>query len=411
MLKRLNARFVETVKANGARQEFRDLVTRSLELRVSPKGAKTWAVLYRRRSDGLKRRVTIGAYPAFKLDDARTEAKDILARAARGEDPALKVQLRREASSFKELASEWEKRYAVPNKSEQALYDDRLMLKKDILPAIGRMKVEEITKRDVICIADSILERGARVRCNRALALMRSIFRWGMAEDLARHNPTFGVRDRTVERPRDRVLGDEEITVFWKCLPEAEMSEGVAIILQLALVTGQRVGMISGMAKAELELGRVAPAWILRGARTKNREAVRVPLTELAARLIRRAIALSGESDFVFPSPVGNAITPHAATRAMCRWRKTLKIGDFRVHDLRRTCATGMARLGVPRFHISLVLDHVSVTHGTITGAVYDKYTYDVEKRAALDKWSMHLVKLLKISLTDDPASATSAAA
>jgi integrase len=407
MPKRLNARFVETVKSNGARQEFRDLVTRGLELRVSPKGAKTWAVLYRRRSDGLKRRVTIGAHPAFKLDDARTEAKDILARAARGEDPALKVQLRREASSFKELASEWDKRYAVPNKSEQALYDDRLMLKKDILPAIGRMKVEEITKRDVICIADSILERGARVRCNRALALMRSIFRWGMAEDLAHQNPTFGVRDRTVERPRDRVLGDDEIRVLWKRLPEAEMSEGVAIILQLALVTGQRVGMISGMTKAELELDRGAPAWTLRGARTKNREAVRVPLTELAARLIRRAIALSGESDFVFPSPVGDdAITPHAATRAMSRWRKTLKIGDFRVHDLRRTCATGMARLGVPRFHVSLVLDHVSVTHGTITGAVYDKYTYDAEKRAALEIWSTHLVKLLRISLKDDPASA-----
>ena len=406
MLKRLNARFVETVKSNGARQEFRDLATRSLELRVSPKGAKTWAVLYRRRSDGLKRRVTIGAYPAFKLDDARTEAKGLLARAAKGEDPALKVQLRREASSFKQLASEWEKRYAGPNKSEQALYDDQLMLGKDILPAIGRMKVEEITKRDVICIADGILERGARVRCNRALALMRSIFRWGMAEDLARQDPTFGVRDRTVERPRDRVLSDDEIKVFWKRLPEAEMSEGVAIILQLALVTGQRVGMVSGMAKTELELDRVAPTWTLRSSRTKNREPVCVPLTEFAAKLIRRGIALSGESDFVFPSPLGDeAITPHAATRAMSRWRKTLKIRDFRVHDLRRTCATGMARLGVPRFHISLVLDHVSVTHGTITGAVYDKYTYDAEKRAALDKWSTHLVELLRVTRTDKATS------
>jgi integrase len=407
MLKRLNSRFVETVKSNGSRQDYRDLVTRSLELRVSPKGAKTWAVLYRRRSDGLKRRVTIGTYPAFKLDCARTEAKGILARAAKGEDPALKVQLRRTASSFKQLASEWENRYAVPNKSEQALYDDRLMLKKDILPGIGRMKVDEITKRDVICIADRILERGARVRCNRALALMRSIFRWGMAEDLARQDPTFGVRDRTVERPRDRVLSEREIEVFWKRLPEAEMSEGVAIILQLALVTGQRVGMVSGMAKAELELDRAAPTWTLRGTRTKNRETMCVPLTELAIELIRRAIALSGESGFVFPSPMGNAaITPHAATRAMSRWRKTLQIKDFRVHDLRRTCATGMARLGVPRFHVSLVLDHVSVTHGTITGAVYDKYTYDAEKRAALEKWSTHLLRLL--ALTDD--STTTAA-
>ena len=146
------------------------------------------------------------------------------------------------------------------------------------------------------------------------------------------------------------------------------MSESLAIALKLALVTGQRVGMISGMAKTELELGRVGP--------------------------VREGMARSGASGFVFPSPTGDAaIAPHAATRAMSRWRPDLGLADFRVHDLRRTCATGMARLGVPRSHISLVLDHVSVTQGTITGAVYDKYSYDAEKRAALDKWSDHLAR------------------
>jgi integrase len=283
------------------------------------------------------------------------------------------------------------------------------MLKKDILPAIGRMKVGEITKRDVICIADHILERGARVRCNRTLALMRSIFRWGMAEDLAQRDPTFGVRHRTVERPRDRVLTDEEIKTFWTQLPEAEMSEGLTIILKLALLTGQRIGMISGMAKSELDLGGAAQSWTIRGSRTKNREAVRVPLVGLAVPLIREGIAASGESRYVFPSPRGDdPITPHAATRAMSRWRPKLGMADFRVHDLRRTCATGMARLGVPRFHISLVLDHVSVTHGTINGAVYDKYTYDAEKRDALNKWSKHLIE--QLGLMSDSSAAGAAA-
>ena len=92
----------------------------------------------------------------------------------------------------------------------------------------------------------------------------------------------------------------------------------------------------------------------------------------------------------------------------MSRWRPDLGLADFRVHDLRRTCATGMARLGVPRSHISLVLDHVSVTQGTITGAVYDKYSYDAEKRAALDKWSDHLVALLGLNVANaaSPAAA-----
>jgi integrase len=237
------------------------------------------------------------------------------------------------------------------------------------MPAIGRMKVGEITKRDVICIADHMLERGARVRCNRTLTLMRSIFRWGMAEDLARQDPTFGVRRRTVERPRDRVLTGEEIKTFWTRLPEADMSEELTIILKLALVTGQRIGMISGMAKSELDLSGDSQSWTVRSSRTKNREPVRVPVVGLAVPLIQQAIASSGESGYVFPSARGDEpITSHAATRAMSRWRPKLGISDFRVHDLRRTCATGMARLGIPRFHISLVLDHVSVTHGTITG-------------------------------------------
>ena len=111
----------------------------------------------------------------------------------------------------------------------------------------------------------------------------------------------------------------------------------------------------------------------------------RAPLSPLAVALISDAISSSGNSPYVFPSSsTDNAITAHAATRAIGRARPELWLAHFRVHDLRRTVATGMASLGVNPHTISLVLDHISVTKGTVTSAVYVKYSFDESER----RWS-----------------------
>ena len=143
------------------------------------------------------------------------------------------------------------------------------------------------------------------------------------------------------------------------------------------------------MAKAELDLSAAGPMWTQPGSRRKNKQMTRVPLLPLAVALISEAIACSSDSPYVFPSPSGTgAITAHAATRAFARARPELGLDHFRVHDLRRTVATGMASLGINPHTISLVLDHISVTKGTVTGAVYVKYSFDREKREALDRWA-----------------------
>ncbi len=247
-----------------------------------------------------------------------------------------------------------------------------------------------------IHILDCVAERGARVRSNRVFALLRAIYRWGIAEDVITSDPTLGVRPRAVERPRDRVLADRETSIFWQGLVSAPMGDAVASILKLALVTGQRIGEIAGMAKSELDLSTHNPMWTQPGARRKNKELTRVPLSPLAAVLIIEAIARSGDSAYVFSSAKGDGpITAHAATRAIGRARPSLGLEHFRVHDLRRTVATGMASLGVNPHTISLVLDHISATKGTVTGAVYVKYSFDREKRDALERWATHLSNLV----------------
>ena len=399
MIKTLTTRFVEAVKPNTSRSEYRDDQVTGLMLRVSASGAKSWSVQFVRKSDGRKRRITIGTYPAFTLDGARTEARNLLARVGRGEDPAPEHKLRAELFTFGKLADLWLERYARPSKVASAVYEDTLLLNKDIRPAIGAKKVEDVAKRDVILIADAIVARGAKTRCNRAIKLVRSIYRWGIAEDFVSLDPTLGIKPRTVERPRERVLNETEIAIVWHELDSAPMTRGLQLAIKLALVTGQRIGMVEGMVKSELDLTFANPIWTVSGLRTKNRELTRVPLSPLAIKLIFEAIALSGDGTFVFPSTVGRGpITGHAATRAMSRARSNLTVSDFRIHDLRRTCASGMAALGVNPHTIALVLDHISTTKASVTHSVYIKYSFDKEKRQALESWADHLERVIAAS-------------
>ena len=396
MARQLTQRFVETVTVGPIkRSEYRDGHTRGLMLRVTPKGIKSWAVVYRRKSDGRKRRYTIGTYPEFSLADARTQAEAIAARVSRGVDPAARVQTRNAAPTFAQLAETWIVRHGRPNKGARSLYDDQLMLNREIKPIIGGMKADEVSKQNIIGILEAVAVRGARVRSNRVLALVRSIYRWGIAEDLIHFDPTQGVRPRTPERPRERVLSNEEVCTFWHSLDDAPMGQSVASILRLALVTGQRIGEIAGMAKAELDLS--AAMWTQSGTRRKNKQMTRVPLSPLAMAIVSEAVGHSGDSPYVFPSPSGRGpTTAHAATRALSRARPGLGLDHFRVHDLRRTVATGMASLGINPHTISLVLDHISVTKGTVTGAVYVKYSFDREKREALDRWAAHVEQTIR---------------
>ena len=287
---------MKKVQAGPDRAEYRDGHTRGLVLRITPNGKKTWAVIYRRKSDARKRRYTIGAYPAFSLEEARNQAQEVLAAVARREDPAGQLQTRNASLTFAQLAAAWVNRHGRPNKVPRALYDDQLMLSREIYPAIGAMKADEVSKRDIIQILDGVADRGARVRSNRVFTLLRSIYRWGLAEDLIKSDPTQGVRPRTVERPRDRVLTDEEVSIFWHSLDGAPMTKAVATILRLALVTGQRIGEIAGMTKAEIDLSATNPMWTQVGARRKNKEMTRVPLSPLAVALISDAIASSSNS-------------------------------------------------------------------------------------------------------------------
>ena len=424
----LTARYVETVKTDGKRLEIRDAKVEGMELRVGTGGTKTWVLRYRRRSDRAKRAWTMGTFPDMPLDEAREAAADARRAIAKGGDPATGKQVAKEAPTFRQLAKQWQEDYAEANRSERVRADDAGVLDRYILPLIGDMKAHAIQRHDIGRVLNAAKkatdgrqghdgERRLTHRPNKVHEIVRAVYRWAASEGIVTVDPTFG-RKRPIkkEKARERTLTPAEVKTVWAALGRAPaarerevdgrvakrrdgdfpMLKATALTMKLSLVTGQRIGEVSGIRLAELDLNDVAPVWTIAGSRTKNGDAHRVPLSKLALALIAEAKALAGDSPWLFPSPKGDGpVDPHAATRALVRARPATGVASWRVHDLRRTCATMIGGMGVRPHVISHVLNHISVTGGTITGAVYNQFTYDPEKREALTAWGARLTAII----------------
>ena len=396
-MKNLTDRFLDGVKAQRNRVEYRDAKTSGLIFRLSSNDVKSWSVLYRRKADGKRRRATIGEYPSFSLSDARTEALAIMARVARGEDPAKDRERgdRTKQRTFGELAEHYIDHHA---KSKRSGFKDRQILEKDVLPRLEGEVLDKIERSDITLILDSIIARGASIQANRTFEIIRKVFNWAVEKGFMASSPVFRMKPPAKKRSRDRALSADEMRIFWRRLiAKTKMSWETRMILRLCLITGQRVGEVSGARKSELHFDKAE--WRLPGSRVKNASAHVVPLSPLAATLFRKAIAHAGNDALVFPSPsTEKSITGAAVARAMKRSEAVFGfVQSATPHDLRRTVASQMGELGFSRLIQDKVLNHVSADRSSIAG-VYDRYGYMREKREALEAWSTRLMQILKIA-------------
>jgi integrase len=277
------------------------------------------------------------------------------------------------------------------------------MLEKDVLPALALEPLEAITRADIGEIIQKIVARGSPIQANRTYEIVRRLYNWALGTGLVETTPCLGLKAPCSEKSRERSLSSEEIQRLWQQLPKAPMTWHVAQILRLCLVTAQRVGEVAGARKSEIHLSdRV---WRLPGFRVKNGCAHNVPLSAFAIELFREAIARSApDDDLIFGTHfTKRPITANAVSRAMNRSLGILGLDDVIPHDLRRTVATGMAKLGVTRLVVDKVLNHVSADRSTIAG-VYDRHAYEEEKRQALGAWSSYVQSILDYSCYLDAA-------
>jgi integrase len=415
LTKALTAKRIENASPTQARQEIPDGLLRGLYLVVQPSGAKSFAVRY--RYAGRPRKLTLGAFPALNLEAARDRGAKALRLAAEGRDPATEKQIakvdakkaaaeaiRDQRDLFENVAREFIERHAIKNNREttwretarilgfRASRDQPIALitvGSDVMGAWTGRKIQEITKRDVVTLLDTVRDR-APVMANRNLAAIRKLFNWCLARDIIQISPCTLIEPPAPERSRDRILSDAELRLVW----DAANSEGwpFSPLVKLLVLTGQRLSEVGGMRWEELDFEN--NLWTLPAERVKNGQRHEVPLSGGAIEILIALPRIKTTKGFVFTTHRDAAVSgfSRAKHRLDVAILNALPSGaltpeHWTFHDLRRTLASGMARLGIQLPVIEKVLNHSSGTFRGVVG-VYQRHSFSDEKRKALDAWA-----------------------
>lgn len=257
-------------------------------------------------------------------------------------------------------------------------------------PWLGR-QLAGISKRDIIALIDRIAER-APVHANRVLARLNAMFNWAVDKDRIPVAPSAGIKPPSKEKARDRWLNDQEIAWFWHACEQ--LGYPLGSLFRMLLLSAQRVSETASMEWAEIDLE--AKLWVIPRGKAKSDRTHEVQLSEPVIALLRSSPRLG---PYVFAGKSGRSVIVSTFDKrrldaAMLNVSGQAEIAKFIVHDLRRTAASGMARLGIAPHVVDRILNHSS---GTIRGvaAVYNRFEYLNERRAALEAWGRYVDSLL----------------
>jgi integrase len=370
---RLTVRGIEALEPGEKRREIPDSLMTGLYLLVQPgTGNKVWAV--RCRQNGRPRKFTIGRYPLYGLAEAREAAQRILRSVSEGRDPG-----RPNTGSVDDTIAQFLERYARRKYRPSTLREVTRTLDRALAAWRGR-RLDSITKADVRDLLDSI---GAPAASNAVLKFLKRLFSWAVSEDLLKASPLIGFQKPHVEKSRERILTDDELCRVWKAAESAGYAFGDFV--RVAIFTGQRPGEVSGMRRDELR----GDTWILPSERVKNKKSHSVPLSRQALAIIEAAPQIS--TNHVFSYAEGKPIRGlHHAKQALGR---ASGVTGWTLHDLRRTCASGLARLGVSIAVIEQILNHRGGSLAGVAG-VYIRHQFEKEKREALQQWADYVERL-----------------
>jgi len=414
-LKRNHRHVLAAKVVDGKRTQYRIEGVSGLVLDVRPNGKRTWFVRY--QPGGRKARkfrwYKIGDATVIGLQKATERARQVVTAVQdESRDPyAERVADTRDGHTFGELFEDWYTRHAEPTLARAET--DRIIYRCHIEGEFAKTRVADLKRVEIGRFRDTVANSASPLTSNSVIELIGRVLNWAVDEGIIEVNPASRLRKVGIRKPRERVLVAGDITKFWNALAAMEtmtrvhmarsekgrmLSPATRSVLRLLLLTGQRRGEVVGAMKSELELDGAEPVWTIPGTRTKNGLLHRLPLCPMAAAEFRKAAAATpAKSPYVFPSPedpLQSSISAEAVTRAMARMVAELKISTVSPHDLRRTVGTELARLGLPVHIRSLVLNHSPMSRG-ITDAVYNRYAYDNEKRAALTAWEERLRSML----------------
>jgi integrase len=399
-----------------------------LAVRVTASGGRTYLCQY--SLHGQKWRVPLGACSALGLAKARAAAAAVMGDVAKGMNPAL---VRKEAAKTEQarrarnrltlrvLIEDWNRLHLAGQRPSYVAEAVRAL--HSAFPDLLDDAAEDLNRVAVVRALDGLSRRGARkagdrsdrskgaAMTGRTAAYGRAAFAWAVKRGAVRENPFAELPIAKSIAKRERVLSDQEVAEVWRAAGETGASP-YGTIVKLLILTGQRRGEVAGMAWNEISDDLAT--WTIPGERTKNGAVHTVPLCAAARDLLRAALPEGAKGR---PAN-GSLVLPGAADTPFAGWSKakraldkaivearvdaTVKAGThaaplipWSIHDLRRTVATGLQRLGVRLEVTEAVLNHISGSRGGIAG-VYQRHDWAAEKRAALDGWATHVVAIVR---------------
>jgi integrase len=357
-------------------------------VKVTPKGRKVFIVLYRTAGAGSRlRKYTVGPHGRVTLHQARVAAQKVFAAKLEGRDPAgekREAKRRIVADRVEDLLETFIAQRLSQNRSGGEI---ARLLRREVGKTWGGRSIHEISKRDVVEVITAIAQRGAPVAANKALKSTKTFLRWCVGRAVLDQSPAENVPLPSKEIARDRVLDDDELAEV--ILAARKIGGPYGGIVELLALTGQRREEVAGLQWEELDLAQ--RIWTLPKSRTKNAKAHVVHLSEQSMAVLARA---DQPGPFVF-SLLGIKHFQEFS-RAKRQLDQLSGVTGWRLHDLRRTCVSGMARRGIPPHVADKILNHQS---GTISGvaAVYQRHEFLAERRAALNLWGAHVAELIEV--------------
>lgn len=372
---------------HGSGKLYWDDALKGFGVKVNAGGSRQWIAQYR-TPDGRTPRVTIGRVDAVSLDEARKQARVLLAKAQTGSDPqAEKAEARRQASVTLGSVTDRYLSQARTRLKPRSFEEVERSLRNHWEP-LATLPIASIRRSDVAARLNTLADDG-RVGATRSRAYLSAFFTWAMGEGIVEANPVVGTNKPAEEKSRDRVLTEAELAAVWKACGD----DDYGVMVRLLILTAQRRDEVGGMADAEVDLG--AALWTLPAARTKNGRPHEVPLSSPALQLIVSKPRLAGRSMMFGRGSGSFSGWSQSKKRLDARIAASgVTVAPWRLHDLRRTAATMMAeRLQVPPHIIEAILNHVSGHRAGVAG-VYNRASYRDEKRAALDGWSSFVASL-----------------
>lgn len=357
--------------------EYWDAICPGLILRVGAR-RRTWTL--RHTAGGKKRRDVLGHFPAMGLAQARGAADKLLKRVDAGAPPDPKpLHPRAEAMTLGELIDRYEKLREKEGQRTKTLPAAMRTLRNGLKPYLG-LKARDFGKADLRAARDVIADRDALMQANRMLAYLGPVLKWAAQEDLISHNFVGDIR-KSPEKKRDRVLTAKEITAIWKAcdrMGAGASAKAFGRMVRFLLVAAQRRDEAASLKHGDILDG----TWRQQDNKASRPHSLKLPPL---------ALALIGEgkaNEFVFAGVSGKISGFSKLKREL---DELAQVTDWRLHDLRRTAATGMQELGVPHHTIEAILNHAMPG----VAGVYQRSELEAQKAEALSAWATAIERIL----------------